>query len=251
MIVSVVIPAAGSSTRMGEGKKKEFLPLPSSLFPKEKKTTVLACTIQAFLVAFENSKNFTLKQIIIAIPNNKTSREETEKAIFTSKKIKELLQKMKIDICFVYGDDTRQKSIFNCLQLLKDNNFKGQVTIHDGARPWVKPELILSVSKLANEKGSGAPIIPCVDTLKVINPIDNSIEEHLERATLGAIQTPQAFDFETLYQSNLKAIENDFSSTDDTEIWSKFSGKKVFYCDGDVENKKITYKSDILKVKKW
>ena len=250
MIVSVVIPAAGSSTRMGEGKKKEFLPLPSSLFPKEKKTTVLACTIQAFLVAFENSKNFTLKQIIIAIPNNKTSRKETEKAIFTSKKIKELLQKMKIDICFVYGDDTRQKSIFNCLQLLKDNNFKGQVTIHDGARPWVKPELILSVSKLANEKGSGAPIIPCVDTLKVINPIDNSIEEHLERATLGAIQTPQAFDFETLYQSNLKAIENDFSSTDDTEIWSKFSGKKVFYCDGDVENKKITYKSDILKVKK-
>ena len=250
MTVCVVIPAAGSSTRMGEGKKKEFLPLPSSLFPKEKKTTVLACTIQAFLVAFENSKNFTLKQIIIAIPNNKTSREETEKTIFTSKKIKELLQKMKINICFVYGDDTRQKSIFNCLQFLKENNFQGQVTIHDGARPWVKPELILSVSKLANEKGSGAPIVPCVDTLKVINPIDNSIEEHLERATLGAIQTPQAFDFETLYQSNLKAIENDFSSTDDTEIWSKFSGKKVFYCDGDVENKKITYKSDILKVKK-
>ena len=157
---------------------------------------------------------------------------------------------MKIDICFVYGDDTRQKSIFNCLQFLKDNNFEGQVTIHDGARPWVKPELILSVSKLAKEKGSGAPIIPCVDTLKVINPKDNSIQEHLERATLGAIQTPQAFDFETLYQANIKAIENDFSSTDDTEIWSKFSGKKVFYCDGDVENKKITYKSDILKVKK-
>ena len=250
MTVSVVIPAAGSSTRMGEGKKKEFLPLPSSLFPKEKKTTVLACTVQAFLVAFENSKDFFLKQIIIAIPNNQKAKEETEKAIFTSKKIKELLQKMEIDICFVYGDDTRQKSIFNCLQFLKDNNFQGQVTIHDGARPWVKPELILSVSKLAKEKGSGSPIIPCVDTLKVINPTDNSIEKHLERATLGAIQTPQAFDFETLYQSNLKAIENDFSSTDDTEIWSKFSGKKVFYCDGDVENKKITYKSDILKVKK-
>ena len=250
MTVSVVIPAAGSSTRMGEGKKKEFLPLSSSLFPKEKKTTVLACTIQAFLVAFENSKDFTLKQILIAIPNTQNSKEETEKAIFTSKKIKELLQKMKIDICFVYGDDTRQKSIFNCLQFLKDNKFEGQVTIHDGARPWVKPELILSVSKLAKEKGSGAPIIPCVDTLKVINPIDNSIEEHLERATLGAIQTPQAFEFETLYQANLKAIENDFSSTDDTEIWSRFSGKKVFYCDGDVENKKITYKSDILKVKK-
>ena len=250
MIVSVVIPAAGSSTRMGEGKKKEFLLLPSSLFPKEKKTTVLACTIQAFLVAFENSKDFFLKQIIIAIPNNQKAKEETEKAIYTSKKIKELLQKMKIDICFVYGDNTRQKSIFNCLQFLKDNNFEGQVTIHDGARPWVKPELILSVSKLAKEKGSGAPIIPCVDTLKVINPTDNSIEKHLERATLGAIQTPQAFDFETLYQANIKAIENDFSSTDDTEIWSRFSGKKVFYCEGDVENKKITYKSDILKVEK-
>jgi 2-C-methyl-D-erythritol 4-phosphate cytidylyltransferase len=250
MTVSVVIPAAGSSTRMGEGKKKEFLPLPSVLFPKEKKTTVLACTIQSFLVAFENSKDFLLKQIIIAIPNNQNSKKETEKAIFTSKKIKELLQKMNVELCFVTGDDTRQKSIFNCLQFLKDNNFEGQVTIHDGARPWVKPELILSVSKLAKEKGSGAPIIPCVDTLKVINSMDNSIQEHLERSKLGAIQTPQAFDFETLYQANLKAIENDFFSTDDTEIWSKFSGKKVFYCDGDVENKKITYKSDILKVKK-
>ena len=250
MTISVVIPAAGSSTRMGVGKKKEFLPLPSILFPKEKKTTVLACVIQAFLVSFENSTEFTLKSIIIAIPQNPDAEKEVRKAIFTSKKINELLQKMQVELCFVYGDDTRQKSIFNCLQFLKDNNFEGQVTIHDGARPWVKPELILSVSKLAKEKGSGAPIIPCVDTLKVINPKDNSIQEHLERSKLGAIQTPQAFDFETLYQANLKAIENDFSSTDDTEIWSKFSGKKVFYCDGDVENKKITYKSDILKVKK-
>ena len=82
MIVSVVIPAAGSSTRMGEGKKKEFLPLPSSLFPKEKKTTVLACVIQAFLVAFENSKEFTLKQIIIAIPNNQNSKEETHQRLY-------------------------------------------------------------------------------------------------------------------------------------------------------------------------
>jgi 2-C-methyl-D-erythritol 4-phosphate cytidylyltransferase len=48
-----------------------------------------------------------------------------------------------------------------------------------------------------------------------------------------------------LYQANLKALENDFFSTDDTEIWSVFSGKKVFYCEGDVQNKKITYKSDI------
>ncbi len=246
MRISVVIPAAGSSTRMGDSKKKEFLHLPSLLFPKEKKTTVLACVIQSFLVAFENSEDFTLDSIIIAIPKNQNSKEETKKAIFTSKKIRELLQKMKIDICLVYGDDTRQKSILNCLKFLKERNFEGQVTIHDGARPWIKPELILSVSKLAKEKGAAAPIIPCVDTLKKINTEDNSIEEHLERSTLGAIQTPQAFEFETLFQANLKAIENDFSSTDDTEIWSSFSGRKVFYCSGDVENKKITYKSDIL-----
>ena len=110
MTISVVIPAAGSSTRMGVGKKKEFLPLPSILFPKEKKTTVLACVIQAFLVSFENSTEFTLKSIIIAIPQNPDAEKEVRKAIFTSKKINELLQKMQVELCFVYGDDTRPKS---------------------------------------------------------------------------------------------------------------------------------------------
>ena len=245
MIVSVVIPAAGSSTRMGVGKKKEFLPLPSVLFPKEKKTTVLACVIQAFLVSFENSPEFTLKWIIIAIPQTQNAEKEVRDAIFSSKKIKELLQKMNIELCFVPGDDTRQNSIFNCLEFLKLNHSPEQVTIHDGARPWIKPELIYEISKLAKEKGAAAPIIPCVDTLKEIDATDNSIKQHLDRSKLGAIQTPQAFDFETLYQANLKALENDFFSTDDTEIWSVFSGKKVFYCEGDVQNKKITYKSDI------
>lgn len=245
MIVSVVIPAAGSSTRMGVGKKKEFLPLPSVLFPKEKKTTVLACVIQAFLVSFENSPEFTLKSIIIAIPQTQNAEKEARDAIFSSKKIKELLQKMNVELCFVPGDDTRQKSIFNCLEFLKSNHSPEQVTIHDGARPWIKPELIYEISKLAKEKGAAAPIIPCVDTLKEIDATDNSIKQHLDRSKLGAIQTPQAFDFETLYQANLKALENDFFSTDDTEIWSIFSGKKVFYCEGDVQNKKITYKSDI------
>lgn len=245
MIVSVVIPAAGSSTRMGVGKKKEFLPLPSILFPKEKKTSVLACVIQAFLVSFEKSTEFTLKSIIIAIPQSPNAETEFRKAIFTSKKIKELLEKMQVELCFVLGDDTRQKSIFNCLKFLKENHSPEQVTIHDGARPWIKPELIYEVSKLAKRKGAAAPIIPCVDTLKEIDLADNSIKQHLDRSKLGAIQTPQAFDFEILYQANLKANENSFTSTDDTEIWSAFSGKKVFYCEGDIQNKKITYKSDI------
>ena len=245
MTISVVIPAAGSSTRMGVGKKKEFLPLPSILFPKEKKTTVLACVIQAFLVSFENSPEFTLKSIIIAIPQTQNAEKEARDAIFSSKKIKELLQKMQVELCFVYGDDTRQKSIFNCLKFLKENHCPEQVTIHDGARPWIKPELIYNVSKLAKEKGAAAPIIPCVDTLKEIDATDNSIKQHLDRSKLGAIQTPQAFDFETLYQANLKALEENFFSTDDTEIWSVFTGRKVFYCEGDVQNKKITYKSDI------
>lgn len=245
MIVSVVIPAAGSSTRMGEDKKKEFLHLPSILFPNEKATTVLACVIQSFLVAFENSKEFTLKSIIIALPKNKESIQEAKDAIYTSEKIKYYIEKMNVELYFVYGDDTRQKSIFNCLDFLKQHNKPEQVTIHDGARPWISPELIKNISLLAKEKGAAAPIIPCVDTLKIINPEDNTIQEHLDRSKLGAIQTPQAFDFDTLYKANKLAIEQNFSSTDDTEIWEKFSNKKVYYCTGDINNKKITYKTDI------
>lgn len=246
MTISVVIPAAGSSTRMGDSKKKEFLRLPSLLFPKEKKTTVLSCVIQSFLVAFDNSKEFNLTSIIIALPKTQNSIKEAEKAIFTSKKIKEYLSKMNVELCFVYGDDTRQKSIFNCLEFLKQKGSPDLVAIHDGARPWIKPTLIYECTVLAKEKGAASPIIPCVDTLKEIDTQDNSIKTHLERSKLGAVQTPQIFNFEILYQANLKAIQENFSSTDDTEIWSVFSGKKVFYCSGDVENKKITYKSDIF-----
>lgn len=244
MTVSVIIPAAGSSTRMGDGKKKEFLPLCSSLFPEEKNGTVISCVIEAFLQAFQSTQDFLISNLIIA--TQLSNKDEATKAIFSSNKVSTLCKELNITPTFVQGGKTRQESILNCFEFLNSNKITTDlVCIHDGARPWILPKLILEVLTLAKEKESAAPIISCVDTLKEIDKTNNTITQHLTREKLGAIQTPQCFAFEQLYSSYKKAQSDSFECTDDTEIWTKYTQKKVYFCTGNPENKKITYHNDI------
>ena len=88
-----------------------------------------------------------------------------------------------------------------------------------------------------------------------INPIMNLIESfcrldivfilivNLNRNYLYLTQTPQGFDFKELL--NLQNIKN-FKATDDANYFIK-ANKKIKFVNGENENEKITYKSDIVK----
>jgi 2-C-methyl-D-erythritol 4-phosphate cytidylyltransferase/2-C-methyl-D-erythritol 2,4-cyclodiphosphate synthase len=143
---------------------------------------------------------------------------------------------------FVSGGGTRQKSVCNGLRALKEFS-PGIVLIHDGARPWLRPELILSVTRGARLHGACLPLTPAVDALKQVNA-EGFLEAHLDREKIRGAQTPQGFEYKKILEAHEKAADDGRVYLDDTEIYAAYEGP-VFSVAGDERNKKITYPSDL------
>lgn len=245
-LISVIITAAGSSTRIGGGIKKEYLPFQNG--------TVISTCIKTFLKTL--IPNFNLINFVITTPLN--GIENSKNAVFSDSEIKNLTEKNKIQFQFVEGSSTRQSSVFNGLKEISQNNNelleninlnqKHIVIIHDGARPFISSNTIIESVNAALEFGASVPGITPTDTQKQITQ-DGFIEKHLERKSLVAVQTPQCFEFEKLFQAHQKAILDNKEYTDDTEIWGKYCGN-VKVVPGDSNNIKITYPSDLERLKK-
>ena len=121
------------------------------------------------------------------------------------------------------------------------------VLIHDGARPFVSQKIILEGIQAAQEFGASVPGLTPTDTQKQIDE-DGFITNHLQRASLVAVQTPQCFDFQMLLEAHKKAHQEEKEYTDDTEIWGKYCGK-VKVITGESKNIKITYPKDLESLK--
>ncbi|MCR4789666.1 MAG: 2-C-methyl-D-erythritol 2,4-cyclodiphosphate synthase [Treponemataceae bacterium] len=246
MKYSLIIAASGSSSRMGTGQKKEYLPMTSPFFPNEKASTVLSCVAEAFLMSARQNPKFKLCSIIFTYPENTEEGLIQSKNAALSEGVKSLSQELDVKLDFLEGGSSRQISIFKALKSLEKSDIE-YVAIHDGARPWIDQETIINCLECAAIHSSASPVIPLVDTIKELDTEDSSIKRHLERSKLGAIQTPQIFEYKRILEANLKAMADNFSTTDDSEIWSQYSGKKAYYCQGNIKNKKITYINDIEK----
>ena len=247
-LISVIITAAGSSTRIGGGIKKEYIPFQNG--------TVISTCIKTFLKTL--SPNYKLINFVITTPVD--GIKNSKNAVFSDSEIKSLTEKYKIQLQFVEGSSTRQSSVFNGLKEISKNinktfanncNSENQqnhiVIIHDGARPFISSKTIIDSVEAALEFGASVPGITPTDTQKQITK-DGFIEKHLERKSLVAVQTPQCFEFEKLFQAHQKAILDNKEYTDDTEIWGKYSGN-VKVIPGDSNNIKITYPSDLERLK--
>jgi 2-C-methyl-D-erythritol 4-phosphate cytidylyltransferase/2-C-methyl-D-erythritol 4-phosphate cytidylyltransferase/2-C-methyl-D-erythritol 2,4-cyclodiphosphate synthase len=98
----------------------------------------------------------------------------------------------------------------------------------------------------AIQYGASVPGLTPTDTQKQINS-EGFIEKHLERKSLVAVQTPQGFEFNKLYEAHKKSILENVEYTDDTEIWGKYCGA-VKVIEGDSNNIKITYPADLKRI---
>lgn len=234
--IALIIVAAGASTRMGGGTKKEYLPLKSG--------TVLSEVVRSFLRAFP------FASVTVVIPAD--GKNEAEQALFADRGIKTLLEKNKIPrVNFVEGGETRQRSVCNALLFLEQSKElkPDYVLIHDGARPFVSENLIQSAVSYAKEYGACVPGIPPVDTQKETDG-ESFISKHLLRKNLRAVQTPQGFLFSTILEAHKKARGDESEYTDDSEIYDAYTHKKTFVFPGELENKKITYRDDIAQKNK-
>lgn len=152
-------------------------------------------------------------------------------------KIRELIKPYK-HIHLLYGGATRSESVRRGLDEI---SYCDIVVIHDGARPYVTPNVIDDSIESAIKYGSGIVAVPTVDTIKEVK--NNEIVRSLSRAGLFNIQTPQSFAY-SLIADAYNHVEGNF--TDDSEVYER-AGYVPKIVIGDYENVKVTAASDLFR----
>jgi 2-C-methyl-D-erythritol 4-phosphate cytidylyltransferase/2-C-methyl-D-erythritol 2,4-cyclodiphosphate synthase len=155
-----------------------------------------------------------------------------------NKKHKKLIDKLKIKgVKIIEGGNTRAESSYKALKGIRNYNIKN-VMIHDAARPNFSLKLL---DKLIKELKQNDCVIPAIKSTDSIKQKSSNQIKNLKRDNIYLIQTPQAFDYKTLYN-----LQNSKSTniTDDSSLLVG-TGKKIKIIKGEVDNNKITINSDI------
>lgn len=187
------------------------------------------------LMPFLQTGFFT--QIVITIPEGHRERVRSLLEEYLPSELQRYLDKIKL----TEGGASRQESVKNGLLAFEQS--PKFVLIHDGARPWIDSILIRRVLTQTEEHDACIPVIPSTDAMKQISP-DRVITNHLERASTVSAQTPQGFRYDQIISAHQKAAEDDKEYIDDSEIYSHYVGP-VYTVEGDLENRKITYLTDL------
>ena len=143
----------------------------------------------------------------------------------------------------VTGGETRQASVRAGLAALREAGFAGKVLVHDAARPFISSDLILRAIAAIGAGDAAVPALPVTDTIKRTDG-QGRIVETPRRDTLISVQTPQAFDFETLLATHEAAFAaGQLAFTDDAALM-EWAGHSVSIFPGDPANLKLTHPQD-------
>ncbi|MDO4745666.1 MAG: 2-C-methyl-D-erythritol 2,4-cyclodiphosphate synthase [Bacillota bacterium] len=215
---AVIIAAAGKGRRMGGPVPKQFLDLGGK--------PVIAVTLKAFE---------TLDEIDDIYIVTGSDYEGLCRNIAEENGIKKLNG-------IAEGGAERQDSVYSALKFVKeccpDTEY---VLIHDGARPFVSRETILSVLEHTDSHGAAAACVPMKDSLRKASA-EGSFA--VERSEYFAVQTPQGFRLSELLDAYKKAYDDGYYGTDDASVAER-AGIKVSIAAGDYANIKITTREDI------
>jgi 2-C-methyl-D-erythritol 4-phosphate cytidylyltransferase len=115
------------------------------------------------------------------------------------------------------------------------------IIVHDAARPLASDLLFRSVVRAVAHEGVGAavPGLPVTDTIKMVDA-EHAVTATLDRTSLVAVQTPQAFSAELLRRAHAAQGE----ATDDAALVEAL-GATVRVVPGDPRNLKITTPADL------
>lgn len=209
--IGAIIVAAGSGQRMG-AINKIFAPLGGKPLLAWSVDTCHGCSL--------------VQQIVIAL---------NDKDLGLGQKLKEERGWSKVVLC--PGGVQRQDSVREGLGKLRDCSW---VIIHDGARPFLTPNLIESGLKIAKETGAAVAAVPIKDTIKLADN-EGLIRETLQRDKLWATQTPQIFSFDMI----TKAYENLTTEVTDDAAAVEHLGHRVRLYMGAYNNIKVTTPEDL------
>lgn len=215
-----VIPAAGSSTRFGATKAKQFLELDSR--------PVLEHSLRALL------QNSALQGVMIA-----TNDEHALNAVLD---LPRLTQEFDKPIWLCSGGATRAQSVLNAVSALRMGGADEDdlVAVHDAARPGLSQQALAAVISAAQMHADGALLaLPVRDSVKYANDA-GCVAHSLDRTRIWCAQTPQVFALGPLISALSAAPE----STDEAHAMEAagFVPKLVL---GEARNLKITLAEDL------
>ena len=215
----LVIPAGGSGVRMGAGIPKQFLELEGK--------PILRLTIERFMEAVPEVR------VITVLPQ---SHMEWWR-LYCAREGFNCPQKL------VEGGFTRFHSVKNALAHIPDGAL---VAVHDAVRPLVSAGKIRELFAAAEYSPAVIPVIPCTDTLKVLEEREDGAlqvaAKSIDRSIVWGAQTPQVFHSEVLRKAYDAGFDTMF--TDDASVASK-AGVPVQCLVGEKTNIKITTPEDL------
>jgi 2-C-methyl-D-erythritol 4-phosphate cytidylyltransferase len=119
------------------------------------------------------------------------------------------------------------------------------IVVHDAARPLATKDLFGAVIGAVTEGGAdgAVPGLPVSDTIKVVDEA-RTVTRTLDRATLVAVQTPQAFRAGALRRAHER--EHAATTPTDDAMMVESLGGTVRVVDGEADNLKITTPADLV-----
>ena len=158
--------------------------------------------------------------------------------VVTNSKLKKPKDKT---IKLIKGGSERFESSKRALEYIKNKKFKN-VYIHDAARPNFSIKLL---KRLKRELNNNKAVVPYTNTVHSVKYREGANIFNLKRENLILTQTPQCFDFKTLYK--LSNNNNKYIS-DEASLFIR-NNLKIKFIKGEEDNIKITTTKDLEKIK--
>ena len=220
MSVWAVLVAAGRGERLGEDRPKAFVRLGE--------LPLLAEPLRRL-----DESGWIDAVVVVAPP------DWEEPAILLAEEI----GASKVTAC-VTGGETRSESVRAGVAEVPED--AAVILVHDAARPLLPEAVIERVLGALSEGWDGVvPGLAVADTLKRLDA-DGSIGETVDRDSLYAVQTPQAFPADVLR----RAVASDSDATDCAGL-VEAAGGRVTVVEGDPQLLKVTTADDLAKIASW
>ncbi|MDP8254628.1 MAG: 2-C-methyl-D-erythritol 4-phosphate cytidylyltransferase [Candidatus Alcyoniella australis] len=213
-----IVVGAGSGSRMGAQRPKQFLRLG--------RRSVLSHTL-AVVCGVE-----LIQGVVAVVPRNRLA--DVRRMVRRDPALSKVAY-------IVAGGAERADSVLAGLDALD-----GQcdvVAIHDAARPLVLPSQFAKTIRVAARFGAAVLAVPVCDTIKQATD-EGVVLQTPDRRRLWAAQTPQAFERNLLLDAYRAAHDDGFSATDDAALVERINGRVVLV-PGSPENFKITTLHDL------
>ncbi len=218
-MVSAIVLAAGSGSRMRSDKAKQFIDINGKpLIYYALKVFEASIVDEIILVTRQQDINYMRDEVVKKYSFNKVRK-------------------------IIAGGKERFDSVENGIKACDRRN--NIIMIHDGARPFVTNAMILSSISAARRYKACTVGIPVKDTIKVVDEEGFGVETP-DRSTLWIIQTPQTFDRNVIEEAYRRMrADSRRAITDDTMLVERYLDQKVKIVEGSYDNIKVTTPEDI------